>query len=307
MSEFIAALKEAISDSTANVPLKWLYDDIGAAAFAAQLKDPTYYIPAVESGLLGSAIAAATEGLTAIVLIDLGPGDGLKTAQVAASLPAADQCILIDVAPSALEAADGAVGAVRPDMAIKRLRKDFDLLTPDDVTSPPRATVALLLGNTVGNLEPGEVGAALRHFRNVLGPSARLVVGTALPTDPQRVLAAYDSQHVVIFAEGLFREAERQGVRIDRASFDFKITYEPANGHLDGGWVARESTSVGIGEEVLDIEAGQRIDIMSSWRHGKGAFSEYAAAAGWLCRSLHCDVDGLMCVHVLEAPVEGGT
>jgi hypothetical protein len=68
-------------------------------------------------------------------------------------------------------------------MAIHPFCRDFTLLLQRDLPPSGKIWLALLLGNTLANLEPPQLGSALRWFSELLGPGARLVVGMALPVN----------------------------------------------------------------------------------------------------------------------------
>ena len=179
------------------LPPKYFYDARGRALFEQITALPEYYPTRTEAALL-TAHVDEIAGLTgADTLIELGSGSSAKTRLLLDALGRAGRLtryVPLDVSTAALREALDALAARYPALALHGVVGDFtthlDRL-PRDGGAGDRRLLAFL-GGTIGNLEPGQRAAFLARVRTALRPGEHLLLGAALVTEPEVLVAAYD-------------------------------------------------------------------------------------------------------------------
>ena len=180
-----------------HLPPTYFYDARGSALFEQITALPEYYPTRTEAALL-TAHVDEIAGLTgADTLIELGSGSSAKTRLLLDALGRAGSLtryVPLDVSTAALREALDALAAQYPALALHGVVGDFtthfDRLPRDDGAGDRR--LLAFLGGTIGNLEPGQRAAFLARVRTALRPGEHLLLGAALVTEPEVLVAAYD-------------------------------------------------------------------------------------------------------------------
>jgi len=180
-----------------HLPPTYFYDARGSALFEQITALPEYYPTRTEAALL-TAHVDEIAGLTgADTLIELGSGSSAKTRLLLDALGRAGRLtryVPLDVSTAALREALDALAARYPALALHGVVGDFtthlDRLPRDDGADDRR--LLAFLGGTIGNLEPGQRAAFLARVRTALRPGEHLLLGAALVTEPEVLVAAYD-------------------------------------------------------------------------------------------------------------------
>ena len=180
-----------------HLPPTYFYDARGSALFEQITALPEYYPTRTEAALL-TAHVDEIAGLTgADTLIELGSGPSAKTRLLLDALGRAGRLtryVPLDVSTAALREALDALAAQYPALALHGVVGDFtthlDRLPRDDGADDRR--LLAFLGGTIGNLEPGQRAAFLARVRTALQPGEHLLLGAALVTEPEVLVAAYD-------------------------------------------------------------------------------------------------------------------
>jgi L-histidine N-alpha-methyltransferase len=195
------------------LPPKYFYDARGSALFEQITGLPEYFPTRTEAALLASHVGeiaevAAAAGVT--TLVELGSGSSAKTRLLLDALLRAGaprRYVPLDVSEAALrEALDGLADRY-PTLDLHGVVGDFTRhLDRLPVGVGPR--LVAFLGGTIGNLVPAERAVFLRRLRAALGPGELLLLGAALVTDPEVLVAAYDD------AAGVTAEFDRNVLRV---------------------------------------------------------------------------------------------
>ena len=175
------------------LPPKYFYDAAGSALFDRITQLPEYYLTRVEAGLLERVAAEVVDRVGPRDVLELGPGSGDKARRVLAALAdrAGIRYVPVDVGRDGLRDAIGALAAEHPWLGIHAVVADFER----DLrwVPPPRGRrLALFLGSTVGNLDPGPRRALLGRVRRLLGRDGALLLGVDLVKPAPVLEAAYD-------------------------------------------------------------------------------------------------------------------
>jgi L-histidine N-alpha-methyltransferase len=186
------------------LPPKYFYDARGSALFEDITALPEYFPTRTEAGLLAAhvdEIAAIAAASGAATLVELGSGSSAKTRLLLDAFTRAGtlrRYVPQDVSEAALRWALDALAEQYPGLELHGVVGDFtrhlDRLpggAGDDAEDAGKRLVAFL-GGTIGNLVPAERAMFLTGLRATLQPGEQLLLGAALVTDPDVLVAAYD-------------------------------------------------------------------------------------------------------------------
>jgi hypothetical protein len=211
---FRADVLAGLAEPIPAVPARWLYDRRGSELFDAITRLPSYYPTRTETALL-TRIMPELDGLCAdnCVVVELGSGSSTKTPLLLRGIrPKA--YVPVDISGDYLRESAARVDADFPGLEVHPVEADFTkpFALPEEVAGLPR--LGFFPGSTIGNFVPRSGTDLLRHFRDILGTGARLLIGMDRVKPIERLIAAYDDREGVT-AGGILGRGEltsRQGV-----------------------------------------------------------------------------------------------
>src|SRR5215212_5175250 len=167
------------------VPARWLYDHAGSDLFDQITRLPEYYPTRTETALLQSIMpevaALIAEGSA---VVEFGAGSLTKTP------------LLLDaIRPAAYVPVD--ISGDYLDQSAAHLSADL-----------PR--LGVFPGSTIGNFVPRSATDLLRHFRELLGTGAQLLIGMDRVKPIERLIAAYDDELTGRFNLNLLERINRE-------------------------------------------------------------------------------------------------
>ena len=176
---------------------KYFYDARGSALFEEITALPEYFPTRTEAALLTAHVDEIAACSGAGTLVELGSGSSAKTRLLLDALSRAGtlrRYVPQDVSEAALRGALDALAGQYPALALHGVVGDFtrDLHRLPTGEGPGDRRLVAFLGGTIGNLVPGERAVFLDRLRAALTPGEQLLLGAALVTDPQVLVAAYD-------------------------------------------------------------------------------------------------------------------
>ena len=178
------------------LPPKYFYDARGSALFEQITALPAYYPTRTEAALLAAHVDEIAACSGAATLVELGSGSSAKTRLLLDAFLRAGtlrRYVPQDVSEAALRGALDALAARYPALGLHGVVGDFTRhlhLLP--AAGPDGRRLVAFLGGTIGNLVPEQRAAFLARLRAVLAPGEQLLLGAALVTDPEVLVAAYD-------------------------------------------------------------------------------------------------------------------
>jgi len=197
------------------VPARWLYDHRGSELFDEITRLPSYYPTRTETALLTGIMPEVAARIPAgSVVVEFGAGSATKTPILLEAIaPAA--YVPVDISGDYLNGSAAELQRRFPALEVLPVVADFTrpFSLPGGIEHLPK--VGFFPGSTIGNFVPWSAIDLLRHFRSLLGPGARLLIGMDRVKTVDRLLAAYD---------------EPQGVT---AEFDLNLLWR-INRELDG-------------------------------------------------------------------------
>jgi L-histidine N-alpha-methyltransferase len=293
-----ADVREGLGGDPKTLPPKWFYDTRGSELFEEITTLEEYYPTRAERAILvarADEIAAASRART---LLELGAGSGEKTRRLLDALGAAgtlERYVPVDVSGEFLVASASAIADAYPGLDVHAVVADFgqhlDLLP----TAGPR--LIAFLGGTVGNLRPAERAAFLSDLRATMGPDDRLLLGTDLVKDPDRLVRAYDD------ARGVTAAFDRNVLRVINTelaadfvpeAFAHVAVWNPGEEWIEMRLRSVRDQRVRVGDLDLDVDfaAGEQIRTEISAKFRTERLTAELAAAGLTLDHFWTDPNG---------------
>jgi dimethylhistidine N-methyltransferase len=177
-----------------------------------------------------------------------------------------------------------------------------------DFTQPfrlPSAIVGLARagffpGSTIGNFEPQDAAAFLRHAGRMLGERATLIVGVDLVKDANILNAAYDDAAGVTaqFNLNLLTRINRElSADFDVDAFSHRAFYNSERRRIEMHLVSGLRQTVKIAGHLIEFAAGETIHTENSYKYTIESFGLLAQSAGWT--PIKAWTDGFFSVHAL--------
>jgi L-histidine Nalpha-methyltransferase len=268
------------------IPSRWLYDARGSRLFQAIMELPGYYPTRVEQEILDRHAPEITAPFAggACSVVDLGAGDGLKTATLLAALcrpPARTWYVPIDLSPEALAQAARRMAARLPGLRVDPVQADYLDGLRSLGARDGRPRLVLFLGSNIGNLERGDALAFLRSLRRSLRPGDHLLVGFDLLKARSALQAAYDDERGVTaaFNLNLLGRINRElGGDLDPGSFQHLATFDPSRPAMESWLCSRRRQVVRVAGRRFRFEAGERLHTEISCKYRE---EDLAAFARW--------------------------
>jgi dimethylhistidine N-methyltransferase len=266
------------------VPARWLYDRRGSELFDEITRLPSYYPTKTETALLQRImpeLARAISGGTAVV--EFGAGSATKTPRLLEAIaPAA--YVPVDISGEYLDGSAGELRARFPDLPIYPVAADFarPFELPPEIAHLPK--LGFFPGSTIGNFVPRSATDLLRHFRELLGTGALLLIGMDRVKPIERLLAAYDEPQGVT-AEFNLNLLERINRELDGTvpvdAFRHEARWNDILSRIEMHLVARRDVDFTVGGERFAFAEGKSIHTENSHKYGARGARVLLLAGGW--------------------------
>jgi dimethylhistidine N-methyltransferase len=256
LTQFAEDVLNGLSATPKHLSSKYFYDDEGSRLFREIMKLPEYYLTGCELEIFktqaADIYAAFADGEKAIDLIELGAGDGTKTAVLIDHFLDQDVDISyspIDISQEAIDALTGKFGGEFPTLKMHALKGDYFKTLKSLKNGNGRRKVILFLGSNIGNFSREQSLEFFRSLRAVMNDGDRLFVGFDLQKDPHVIAAAYDDPGGVTarFNLNLLARVNRElGGNFKLEKFIHYANYRPIEGSARSFLISREKQTVRI-------------------------------------------------------------
>jgi len=256
LSQFAAEVLEGLSAVPKHLSSRYFYDDEGSRLFMEIMKLPEYYPTRAEMRIFTEqkeAICDAfTAGADAIDLIELGAGDGTKTAILIEHLLAKGVDFTYQPIDISQEANDALAERFRekfPTLRIDPHTGDYFKVLGSLKDGNGRRKVLMFLGSNIGNFQRDQAVRFFRELRAVMNTDDRLFIGFDMQKDPRVIVAAYDDAQGVTgaFNLNLLRRINRElGGDFDLDKFSHYAQYRPVECAARSFLISRERQTVTI-------------------------------------------------------------
>jgi dimethylhistidine N-methyltransferase len=287
---------------------KYFYDAAGARLFDDITLLPEYYPTRAELAILREhATDIARRIPPGAALIEFGSGSSNKARTLLAAAPAIAAYVPVDISPEMLAQEADKVRQQFPQLKVLPVEADFtkpfDL--PEAVAGMPRT--GFFPGSTIGNFEPHEASAFLRHARQILGRGAVLIIGVDLVKDQAVLNAAYNDLAGVTakFNLNLLTRINRElGANIDLSAFCHRAFYNSERNRIEMHLASKTRQKVRVAGRMIDFRAGETIHTENSYKYTLESFGALARGSGWSPTAVWTDDNRYFSVQALVAQDE---
>jgi L-histidine Nalpha-methyltransferase len=193
--QFGEDVRAYLSLTPPQLPSRYLYDDLGSALFDAICLLPWYAITRAETRLLDAhARDVFTQLGEVTTVVEFGPGNGSKLRlllEAGRTRPDPIDVHLVDVSEAALDTASKTLHSLPGVNVVPHLTTYVEGLVLAKGVVGGRTLVAFL-GSNIGNFDPADGSALLRHVRASLAPGDALLLGADLVKSEATLQLAYD-------------------------------------------------------------------------------------------------------------------
>ena len=281
---FRADVLNGLSEPIPAIPARWFYDRRGSELFDDITRLPSYYPTRTETGLLEARAAAiASQVGHGGALVEFGSGSSTKTPIVLNALQPSSY-VPIDISGDYLRDSAAAVAADFPSIEVIPVEADFTgpMTLPERVRQMDR--LGFFPGSTIGNFVPRSATDLLRHFREVLGTGAKLLIGMDRVKPVKRLIAAYDDPEGVTaeFNRNLLRRINRElDADIPMDAFDHQARWNDMLGRIEMHLVANRDVEFRVEGQAFRFAKGQSIHTENSHKYGPRGSRLLLLAGGW--------------------------
>ena len=304
LSQFAEDVLRGLSSTPKHLSSRYFYDDEGSRLFMEIMKLPEYYPTRAEMKIFTEQTDAICEAFTlganGLDIIELGAGDGTKTAVLIDHLLNQDIDFTyqpIDISQEANDALSAKFRDRFPELRIAPHTGDYFKVLGTLKNENGRRKVILFLGSNIGNFLRDNAVAFFRSLRNVMNENDRLFIGFDMQKDPRTIVAAYDDKQGVTaaFNLNLLRRINRElGADFDLDKFSHYAQYRPMECAARSFLISREKQTVTIKalNRSFNFEQWEAIFMEISQKYTHAMIDELAGDGGFeIEREFYNEVD----------------
>ena len=266
------------------VPARWLYDRAGSELFDAITRLPEYYPTRIETELLEAVMPEIAANVPrGAAVVEFGAGSATKTPLLLGAIaPAA--YVPVDISGEFLADSAAAVAERFPQVEVLVIAADFSkpFALPGGLEHLPK--LGFFPGSTIGNFVPRSATDLLRHFRELLGTGAQLLIGMDRVKPVDRLLAAYDDPQGVTarFNLNLIERINRElDGTIPADAFRHEARWNDILSRIEMHLVATRDVDFTVAGQPFRFEAGSSIHTENSHKYGRRGARVLLLAGGW--------------------------
>jgi dimethylhistidine N-methyltransferase len=285
------------------LPPKYFYDEAGAQLFEDITRLPEYYPTRCELAILRERAREIAGFFPAgSALIEFGSGSSKKVRIVLEAAPTVAAYVPVDISSQMLVQEAEELRRDHPHLLVIPVEADFTqpFALPAAVAGRPHT--GFFPGSTIGNFEPHEACAFLRHAGRMLGGGAHLVIGVDLVKDASILNAAYDDAAGVTakFNLNLLTRINRElDGDFDLASFSHHAFYNSERHRIEMHLASNKRQKVRVAGRSIEFRAGETIHTENSYKYTLESFAALARGSGWKPVSTWTDAGANFSIHAL--------
>lgn len=308
LDQFAADVLAGLSSTPKSLSSKYFYDDEGSRLFQEIMKLPEYYLTNCEEEIFekqaDTIFRAFANGDNAFDLVELGAGDGTKTAILVDHFLKKGADISyspIDISQEALDALTDKFNREFPSLRMDAMNGDYFKILSSLKNSGGRRKVLLFLGSNIGNFSREQSVDFFRSLRGVMSDNDLLFVGFDLQKDPHVIANAYDDASGVTakFNLNLLTRINRElGGDFDLEKFCHYANYRPNEGSARSFLISKEKQTVRIDalNREFEFDQWEAIFMEISQKYSLAAIQSLARESGFTIkenffdgRAYYCD------------------
>jgi dimethylhistidine N-methyltransferase len=282
---------------------KYFYDQAGAQLFDDITALPEYYLTRCELEILRERAPEMARFFPAgSALIEFGSGSSKKVRILLAAAPTIAAYIPVDISSEMLVQEAEELRRDYPRLAVLPVEADFTQPFSLPAEAAGMAHTGFFPGSTIGNFEPHEACAFLRHAGRMLGRRATLIIGVDLVKDVSVLNAAYDDAAGVTakFNLNLLARINRElGANFDLAGFSHEAFYNAERHRIEMHLASKKRQKVRVAGRAIEFRAGETIHTENSYKYTLDSFRALARGSGWDPVAVWTDAGANFSIHAL--------
>jgi dimethylhistidine N-methyltransferase len=302
---FAEDVMAGLSAEPKRLPPKYFYDALGSRLFEEITRLPEYYPTRTETAILETSAAEIAKLIPAdAAMIEFGAGSSAKARILLRAAKQVSAYVPVDISGEFMANEAARLTEDMPNLRVLPVAADFTrpFELPAGLGAKPR--VGFFPGSTIGNFEPHEAHAFLRHAATMLGRGALLIIGADLVKDPAVLNAAYnDSAGVTaMFNLNLLERINREldgEFRLEK--FCHRAFYNREKQRVEMHLVSLARQKVRVMGKVFDFRRGETIHTENSYKYTVELFRSHARSSGWTPAATWLDPQSFFSVHALVA------
>ena len=281
------------------LPPKFFYDERGSQLFEQITELPEYYPTRAERAILERHGPDIVEAAQPRDLVELGSGSASKTRVLLDAMRDAnllERYVPVDISEEITRETAAQLVDDYSGLEVHGVICDFE----HHLERLPNGSNRLIafLGGTIGNFPPPERRAFLSRIAELMAPEDRLLLGTDLVKDRERLEAAYDDSAGVTaeFNKNVLHVLNRElGADFDPDRFEHVARYDEDEERVDIRLRSLDDQSVHLSELGMEVnlEAGEEIRTELSCKFTPQSLERSYSEAGLELTNLWTDPDGL--------------
>jgi dimethylhistidine N-methyltransferase len=292
-NQFAADVLAGLSARPKHLSSKYFYDDEGSRLFQEIMKLPEYYLTACELEIFREQTAeifrSFADGSNAFDLIELGAGDGTKTAVLIDHFLKQDAKISyspIDISQVALDTLASRFSNEFPSLEMRPRQGDYFRILRSLKNVGGRRKILLFLGSNIGNFSREQSVTFFRDLHAVMSADDLLFIGFDLAKDPHVIANAYDDSQGVTaaFNLNLLTRINRElGGSFDLRKWSHYAVYRPLERAARSFLISREQQCVQIDalDRCFDFERWEAVFMEISQKYSVPMIEGFAADSGF--------------------------
>jgi L-histidine N-alpha-methyltransferase len=301
VTQFGLDVLEGLSAQPKHLSSKYFYDDEGSRLFQEIMTLPEYYLTGCELEIFerqaDAIFAAFANGGNAFDLIELGAGDGTKTAVLISHFLNRNADITyspIDISNEALDALTTKFLGEFPELRMNARQGDYFNILRSLKNGGGRRKILMFLGSNIGNFTRDQSIKFFRDLRAVMSSNDLLFIGFDLQKDPHVIVRAYDDSEGVTakFNLNLLARINRElGGDFDLEKWSHYAMYRPVQCAARSFLISREKQNVRIDalDRCFEFDQWETVFMEVSQKYTESMIEGLAAESGFTIKQNFSD------------------
>jgi L-histidine Nalpha-methyltransferase len=291
LRQFLEDTDKGLSKEKKALLSKYFYDAKGSELFNLITQHPSYYLTNCELEILETNKKNIADYLqhTPFNLIELGPGEGIKTKILINQFlqnGLSFQYVPIDISPKYLVDIKDKLVKDFPTLRIEAVSGDFFTGLKWQSAHSGRRNLVLFLGSSIGNFKHQAIMAFLSGLHDSLHAGDYLLLGFDLIKDRNRMLEAYNDPSGLtrnFNFNHLTRINRELGGDFDLNNYEHCPTYNEESHAMESFLVSRRKHRVHIKQlnKSFSFEKDEQMNMEYSHKYSMEAVEQYANENGF--------------------------
>lgn len=301
---FLQDALTGLAKPAAELPSKYLYDELGSMLFEAICVTPEYYVTRADLAILNEHMTEIARAIGPQAhVIEFGSGAGVKTSRLLDSLERPTAYSPIEISAAALEASAAHLRHQFPQLRIQPVQADYTQpISPADldICQDCRTRVVYFPGSTIGNFTLAQAQHFLQRIQKIISAFAPevgggLLIGIDLMKPLETLIPAYDDAAGVTsaFNKNLLARMNRElGSDFDLQRWHHEARFNEQRQRVEMHLVSDIRQTVTLADQTFEFAEGASIHTENSHKYTLEGFSEMAAATGLRLQQHWTDPNG---------------